>query len=127
MKNVLCHSTSTLQQYLLSSGFSLISFQNKDLSTVKNWRQEEMAALMGNLQSMEEPLQGAQAASESNSQGAPAAMGLVLVHPRYRTHPWYLCRGFGGALGAVGSCCLVRDAAGAVCPAGGGVDRRSQR
>lgn len=40
-----------------------------------------MAALMGNLQSMEEPLQGAQAASESNSQGAPAAMGWFLYTP----------------------------------------------
>lgn len=81
-----------------------------------------MVALMGNLLSREEPLQGAQARGELNSQGVTAVMGLVLVHLQYRTSPCYLCRGFGGGLVAMGSCCLVRDGARAVCPAGGGVD-----
>lgn len=74
-----------------------------------------MAALMGNLLSMEEPLQGAQATSELNSQGVTAVVGLVLVHLQYRTNQCYLCRGFRSALVAMGSCCLIRDGAKAVC------------
>lgn len=127
-KTVLCHSSSSPQKYLLSSGFSWIGFQNKHINTTKYW-QQEMAFGCSNGEFAEHgrASPGWQASGELNSQGITAVVGLVLVHLQYRTSPCYPCRGFGGGLVAMGSCCLVRDGARAVCPPGGRVDRGDQR